>query len=203
VLTRSIFIFFHDGILVHFVIRSTSCVGTRICTPTSALAISTLAVASARRMGWVFEVASGPAFIGCGSGIAESDSGDALSTGVVDKERQGCKKLISAVRPLEMEELMRSKLRRSHCRAGQHRIIARTDGSVVLRVLQHDASGDRSTTKNHRFDHDQLREVRWEGKPHCLLTMNHVGGNCHNDVRLIKSPLTQVANRRQGVANFG
>jgi MoaA/NifB/PqqE/SkfB family radical SAM enzyme len=87
-----------------------------------------------------------------------------------------------------------------NCRAGQNNVIVRTGGSVGPCFPMYSATYDWGSIEAHKFDPDQLREMKTTCQAHCFSTLNHNLGYCYNDARVIKFLWRQVRNRFKGGA---
>jgi radical SAM protein with 4Fe4S-binding SPASM domain len=108
----------------------------------------------------------------------------------------------SASRLDEMRHFMRGKVQEWNCRAGFNSLIVRTDGTLAPCFPMYNATYDWGTIENHKFETNQLTEMKKACQPHCFSTLNHILAYCYNDARVIKWMLRQALNRFQGTTNF-
>jgi hypothetical protein len=66
----------------------------------------------------------------------------------------------------------------------------------------YNATYDWGTIENHKFESEQLNEMKKSCQPHCFSTLNHILAYCYNDARVIKWMFRQALNRFQGTTNF-
>ena len=90
-----------------------------------------------------------------------------------------------------------------NCRAGQNNVIVRTDGTVAPCFPMYGATYDWGTVDNHRFDTQQLADMKQTCQQHCFSTLNHNLGYCYNDARVLKWLWKQLQNGfKGGVRSF-
>jgi MoaA/NifB/PqqE/SkfB family radical SAM enzyme len=87
-----------------------------------------------------------------------------------------------------------------NCRAGQNNVIIRTDGTIGPCFPMYSATYDWGNIEGHKFDAQQLRDMKKTCQRHCFSTLNHNLGYCYNDARVIKWIWKQARNRFQGGA---
>jgi|SoiMetStandDraft_2_1073263.scaffolds.fasta_scaffold819503_1 hypothetical protein len=68
-------------------------------------------------------------------------------------------------------------------------------GSLLPDVLSHLRLG---TIGRHRFDVDQLDEMKQSCQKHCFSALNHNLAFCYNDARVLRWVIKQAARRFQG-----
>ena len=73
-----------------------------------------------------------------------------------------------------------------NCRGGQNNVIIRTDGTVGPCFPMYSATYDWGTVDGHKFDRQQLGEMKKTCQRHCYSTLNHNLGYCYNDARVLK-----------------
>jgi MoaA/NifB/PqqE/SkfB family radical SAM enzyme len=73
-----------------------------------------------------------------------------------------------------------------NCRAGQNNVIIRTDGTLGPCFPMYAATYDWGTVDGHKFDCDQLNDLKKTCQQHCFSTLNHNLGYCYNDARVLK-----------------
>jgi hypothetical protein len=78
--------------------------------------------------------------------------------------------------------------------AGFNSLIVRTDGTLAPCFPMYNATYDWGTIENHKFESEQLNEMKKSCQPHCFSTLNHILAYCYNDA--------QALNRFQGTTNF-
>lgn len=87
-----------------------------------------------------------------------------------------------------------------NCRAGQNNVIIRTDGTVGPCFPMYAATYDWGTIEGHKFEQEQLGEMKKSCQNHCFSTLNHNLGYCYNDARVVKWLWKQVRGGLQGGA---
>ncbi|MFQ5740208.1 MAG: radical SAM protein [Acidobacteriota bacterium] len=127
---------------------------------------------------------------------------DALLDWVIEKRKQGYK-TANPVRHLEnMKLLMRGEVEPWSCRAGQNSLIIRTDGTLAPCFPMYSATHDWGTVDNHKFDVEQLDEMKKTCTKHCLSTCNYILGYCYDTKRVLKWILTQAKGGFRGANSF-
>lgn len=124
---------------------------------------------------------------------------DALVDWLIEKNRSGYKMVNSVKRLNDMKDFMRGKVEPWNCRAGQNNVIVRVDGTLAPCFPMYSATYDWGAIENHKFDVQQLDEMKEECQTHCFSTLNHNLGYCYNDARVIKWVLKQAARGFQGL----
>ena len=117
---------------------------------------------------------------------------DALIDWLIEKNRSGYKMVNSVRRLSEMKQFMRGKLQDWDCRAGQNSMIIRTDGTLAPCFPMYSANHDWGAIENHRYEPDQLAQLKRECQPHCFSTLNHNLSYCYKASRAIKWTLRQA-----------
>jgi MoaA/NifB/PqqE/SkfB family radical SAM enzyme len=130
------------------------------------------------------------------------DKVDELVDWLIEKKKSGYKMVNSASRLHEMRLFMRGKVQEWNCRAGWNSLIVRTDGTLAPCFPMYNATYDWGTIENHKFESEQLKEMKKSCQPHCFSTLNHILAYCYNDARVIKWMFRQTLNRFQGTTNF-
>jgi MoaA/NifB/PqqE/SkfB family radical SAM enzyme len=87
-----------------------------------------------------------------------------------------------------------------NCRAGQNNVIIRTDGTVGPCFPMYAATYDWGNIERHKFDPEQLKDMKKSCQNHCFSTLNHNLGYCYNDARVLKWLWKQVRSGLQGGA---
>jgi len=127
---------------------------------------------------------------------------DELVDWLIEKKKQGYKMVNSASRLDEMRLFMRGKVQEWNCRAGWNSLIVRTDGTLAPCFPMYNATYDWGAIENHKFENEQLKDMKKSCQPHCFSTLNHILAYCYNDARVIKWMFLQALNRFQGTTNF-
>lgn len=121
---------------------------------------------------------------------------------LIEKKKSGYKMVNSASRLNEMRLFMRGKVQEWNCRAGMNSLIVRTDGTLAPCFPMYNAGYDWGVIEDHKFEREQLREMKKSCQPHCFSTLNHILAFCYNDARVIKYLVKHALNRFQGAENF-
>ncbi len=101
----------------------------------------------------------------------------------------------------EMKNLMRGEVKqRWNCRAGHNMLIFRTEGMLAPCFPMYSASHDWGTVGNHKFDHQQLDEMKEECTKRCLSTCNYILGFCYNTRRVLWWATKQAMRGFKGVS---
>ena len=124
---------------------------------------------------------------------------DDLLDWLVDKQRQGYKMVDSIPRLQNMKGFMRGVGEHWGCRAGQNWLIIRTDGSLAPCFPMYNANYDWGTIENHKFDLQQLGEMKQGCEPHCFSTLGYNVAYCYDVARVMKWLLKQARHGFQGV----
>lgn len=125
---------------------------------------------------------------------------DALLDYLNDKRRQGYK-MVNPVQHMEdMKMLMRGAVPPWQCRAGQNSLIIRTDGTLAPCFPMYSATHDWGTIGDHKFDVQQLDEMKQECTKHCLSTCNYILGYCYDTARVVTWALKQAKHGFKGVS---
>jgi MoaA/NifB/PqqE/SkfB family radical SAM enzyme len=122
---------------------------------------------------------------------------------LIEKQKAGYPMANSVERLAQMKDFMRGKLEPWNCRAGQNTLIIRTDGTLAPCFPMYSAKHDWGTVGAHKFERQQLDEMKTSCQTHCFSTLNHIVGYCYNDVRVVRWLLKQAAHGFQGIhGNF-
>lgn len=124
---------------------------------------------------------------------------DELVDWIIEKNQSGYKMVNSVKRLNDMKDFLRGKLEPWNCRAGQNSIIIRTDGTLAPCFPMYSATHEWGTIENHKFEVEQLNEMKKTCQTHCFSTLNHNLGFCYNDMRVMKWVLKQARHGFQGV----
>jgi MoaA/NifB/PqqE/SkfB family radical SAM enzyme len=92
----------------------------------------------------------------------------------------------------DMKLLMRGHPPAWRCEAGEHSLIIRTDGTLAPCFPMYSATVDWGVVGNHKFDRNQLNEMKVECSKHCLSTCNYILGFCYNTRRVVAWGLKQA-----------
>jgi MoaA/NifB/PqqE/SkfB family radical SAM enzyme len=123
---------------------------------------------------------------------------DALLDWLSEKNRAGYKMVNSVKRLQDMKEFMRGKVEEWNCRAGQNNVIVRVDGSLAPCFPMYSATYDWGVIEDHKFEVEQLDDMKKECQTHCFSTLNHNLAFCYNDLRVIKWVFRQAVRGFQG-----
>jgi len=124
---------------------------------------------------------------------------DDLLDYLIDKQRQGYKMVDSIPRLQKMKRFMRGEGEHWGCRAGQNWLIIRTDGTVAPCFPMYNAKYDWGTVANHKFDVQQLSEMKKGCEPHCFSTLGYNVAYCYDVTRVMKWLWKQAKHGFQGV----
>jgi MoaA/NifB/PqqE/SkfB family radical SAM enzyme len=124
---------------------------------------------------------------------------DDLLDWLIDKQRQGYKMVDSIPRLQNMKGFMRGVGEHWGCRAGQNRLIIRTDGTVAPCFPMYNAKYDWGSVGDHHFDVKQLSEMKQGCEPHCFSTLGYNVAYCYDVTRVMKWLAKQAAHGFQGV----
>ncbi len=116
-----------------------------------------------------------------------------------DKRAQGYK-MVNPIQHMEdMKVLMRGEVPQWDCRAGQNSLIIRTDGTLSPCFPMYSATHDWGTIENHKFDVNQLDEMKKDCSKHCLSTCNYILGYCYDTGRVLSWAAKQARHGFKGV----
>ena len=119
---------------------------------------------------------------------------------LIEKNKSGYKMVNSVKRLQDMKDFMRGKVKPWNCRAGQNNVIIRVDGTLAPCFPMYSATYDWGTVGNHRFEVEQLDEMKKECQTHCFSTLNHNLAYCYDTARAVKWILKQAGRAFQGVS---
>jgi hypothetical protein len=74
------------------------------------------------------------------------------------------------------------------------------DGSLAPCFPMYSATYNWGTVENHRFEVQQLDQMKQSCQKRCFSTLNHNLGYCYNDARVLRWVLKQARRRFQGVS---
>ena len=124
---------------------------------------------------------------------------DALLDYLNDKRINEGYKIINPIDHMEdMKALMRHKPPAWRCEAGEHSLIIRTDGTLAPCFPMYSATHDWGVVGAHKFDRNQLNEMKVECSKHCLSTCNYILGHCYNTKRVLTWGLKQAMHGFRG-----
>jgi MoaA/NifB/PqqE/SkfB family radical SAM enzyme len=117
---------------------------------------------------------------------------DDLLDWVVDRHKGG-QVIVNPISHLhQMKDLMRGEVSPWACRAGQNMLIIRMDGTLAPCFPMYSATHDWGVVGRHKFDHEQLGEMKKECSKHCLSTCNYILGFAYNTRRVMWWGLKQA-----------
>jgi MoaA/NifB/PqqE/SkfB family radical SAM enzyme len=125
---------------------------------------------------------------------------DELLDYLADKHRQGYKMPNPSQHMAQMKQLMRGEVDPWPCRAGQNMLIIRTDGTLAPCFPMYSATYDWGVVGEHRFEVQQLDEMKKECSRRCLSTCNYILAYCYNAKRVINWALKQAGRGFKGVS---
>jgi MoaA/NifB/PqqE/SkfB family radical SAM enzyme len=124
---------------------------------------------------------------------------DALLDYLNDKRVNEGYKMVNPIQHMEdMKQLMRGEVPPWQCRAGQNSLIIRTDGSLAPCFPMYSATHDWGVVGDHKFEVEQLDEMKKECVKHCLSTCNYILGYCYDNMRVITWTLKQAMHGFRG-----
>jgi len=124
---------------------------------------------------------------------------DELIDWLCEKNRSGYKMVNSVKRLQDMKDFMRGEVKPWNCRAGQNSLIIRVDGSLAPCFPMYSAACDWGSVEKHKFEVEQLDQMKESCQRHCFSTLNHNLGYCYNDARVLRWVLKQARHRFQGL----
>jgi MoaA/NifB/PqqE/SkfB family radical SAM enzyme len=124
---------------------------------------------------------------------------DDLLDYLIDKQRQGYKMVDSIPRLQKMKRFVRGEGENWGCRAGQNWLIIRTDGTLAPCFPMYNAKYNWGTVANHKFDVQQLSEMKKGCEPHCFSTLGYNVAYCYDVTRVMKWLWKQAKHGFQGV----
>ncbi len=116
-----------------------------------------------------------------------------------EKSRSGYKMVNSVKRLQDMKDFMRGEVEPWNCRAGQNSLIIRVDGTLAPCFPMYSAACDWGTVEKHKFEVEQLDQMKHSCHRHCFSTLNHNLGYCYKDARVIRWVLKQARRGFQGL----
>ncbi len=125
---------------------------------------------------------------------------DDLLDYLADKHRQGYKMPNPANHFMRMKQLMRGEVEPWPCRAGQNMTIIRTDGTLAPCFPMYSSSYDWGSVGAHKYDAEQLDEMKKECSKRCLSTCNYILAHCYNVRRVLTWTFKQAARGFRGVS---
>ena len=128
----------------------------------------------------------------------DHDRVDALLDWLVEKNESGYIMVNSRAHFKDMSEFMRGKVNPWNCRAGQNTMIIRTDGTLAPCFAMYSAKHDWGRIEDHRFEVEQLNDMKQTCMNSCLSTCNYVVGHYYNDLRAIWMAIKQLLHGHQG-----
>jgi hypothetical protein len=123
---------------------------------------------------------------------------DDLLDWLIDKQRQGWKMVDSIPRLQNMNGSMRGTGEHGGCRAGQNRVIVRTDGTLAPCFPMSNAKYDWGTAENLKFKKSQLAEMKQGCEPNCFSTLGYDVVYCYSMMRVLKWLSKQAMHGFQG-----
>ncbi len=124
---------------------------------------------------------------------------DKLIDWIIEKNQSGYKMVNSVQRLNDMRDFMRGKVQSWSCRAGHNNVIIRVDGTLAPCFPMYEATYDWGVVGRHKFERDQLRNMKKTCEAHCFSTLNHNLAYCYDDMRVIKWVGKQAVRGFQGV----
>jgi MoaA/NifB/PqqE/SkfB family radical SAM enzyme len=125
---------------------------------------------------------------------------DDLLDWVIERHKGG-QRVVNPISHLhQMKDLMRGGVEPWACRAGQNMLIIRMDGTLAPCFPMYSATHDWGTVANHKFDLNQLDEMKKECTKQCLSTCNYILGFCYNTRRVTWWALKQAMRGFKGVS---
>jgi MoaA/NifB/PqqE/SkfB family radical SAM enzyme len=119
---------------------------------------------------------------------------------LIERQKSGYGMLNSTQRLAEMKQFVRGAHNEPwNCRAGMNTLIIRVDGTLAPCFPMYSSTTDWGVVGAHKFDTDQLKEMKVTCEPNCYSTLNHIVGWCYNDGRVIRWLLKQARHGFQGV----
>jgi MoaA/NifB/PqqE/SkfB family radical SAM enzyme len=100
----------------------------------------------------------------------------------------------------QMKDLMRGEVEPWSCRAGQNMLIIRMDGTLAPCFPMYSATHDWGVVGSHKFDLEQLAEMKKDCTKRRLSTCNYILGFCYNTRRVVRWGLKQVMRGFKGVS---
>jgi len=123
---------------------------------------------------------------------------DDLLDYLIDKNKQGYIMVNSKAHLERMKAFMRGNVDPWQCRAGQNSLLIRTDGTLAPCFPLYSASYDWGTVENHKFDFEQLGEMKKGCNTHCLSTTQYVLGHYYNNQTVLRWIMKQALHGMSG-----
>lgn len=123
---------------------------------------------------------------------------DELLDYLIEKNKQGYIMVNSKAHLERMKAFMRGNVEPWQCRAGQNSLLIRTDGTLAPCFPLYSATYDWGTVENHKFDFEQLNEMKKGCNTHCLSTTQYVLGHYYNNQTVLRWILKQALHGMSG-----
>ncbi|HEY6328772.1 MAG TPA: radical SAM protein, partial [Blastocatellia bacterium] len=123
---------------------------------------------------------------------------DELLDYLIEKNKQGYIMVNSKAHLERMKAFMRGNVDPWQCRAGQNSLLIRTDGTLAPCFPLYSATYDWGTVENHKFDFEQLNEMKKGCNTHCLSTTQYVLGHYYNNQTVLRWILKQALHGMSG-----
>ncbi len=125
---------------------------------------------------------------------------DELLDWIIDRHKGG-QRIVNPLSHLQqMKDLMRGGVEPWACRAGHNMLIIRMDGTLAPCFPMYSATHDWGVVGDHKFEHEQLDEMKKECTKQCLSTCNYILGFCYNTRRVAWWGLKQAMRGFKGVS---
>jgi MoaA/NifB/PqqE/SkfB family radical SAM enzyme len=125
---------------------------------------------------------------------------DDLLDWIIERHKGG-QRIVNPISHLhQMKDLMRGGVGPWACRAGQNMLIIRMDGTLAPCFPMYSATHDWGVVGKHKFDLEQLAEMRKECSKQCLSTCNYILGFCYNTRRVVWWGAKQALHGFKGVS---
>lgn len=125
---------------------------------------------------------------------------DDLLDHLIDKHRQGYIMVNSKQHLADMKDFMRGKVRPWRCLAGQNTLVIRTDGTLAPCFPMYSAKYDWGVIGDHKFDVNQLDEMKKSCTTHCLSTCQYTVGYYFSNRNVLWTIIKQLLHGHQGMA---
>jgi MoaA/NifB/PqqE/SkfB family radical SAM enzyme len=123
---------------------------------------------------------------------------DDLLDHLIEKNKQGYIMVNSKAHLEKMKAFMRGNVDPWQCRAGQNSLLIRTDGTLAPCFPLYSATYDWGTVENHKFDFEQLGEMKKGCNTHCLSTTQYVLGHYYNNQTVLRWIVKQALHGMSG-----
>lgn len=117
---------------------------------------------------------------------------DELIDWLIELNKQGHKMPNPRQHLAAMKDMMRGKVEPWSCRAGHNTMIIRTDGTLAPCFPMYSATHDWGVVENHKFEDNQLAEMKKSCNPHCLSTLNYLLSHCYDTTRIMRFLVKQA-----------